>query len=105
MSVNLDNMASDFNCSIDDVKSLLTGVVSQVMGFIDIIEGSIPSNDFESIKIASEMISQEVNSFDLTDIKSSVSSIVSASNAEDIDSVNSSFLSLKSAIGDLNNIL
>ncbi|MBL0721113.1 MAG: hypothetical protein JJV88_00870 [Sulfurovum sp.] len=103
MSINLDSMASDFNCSIDDVKSLLTGVVSQVNSFVEIIEVSITSSDFEAVKIASEMILQEVKSFHVSDITSAVSSLISASNSEDIDGVNNSFNSLKSAISDLNN--
>ncbi|SFV50880.1 hypothetical protein MNB_SV-9-1216 [hydrothermal vent metagenome] len=104
MSINLENMASEFNCSIDDIKNLLGGVASQIIVFTDMIESSIPSSDFETIKIASGMIMQEINGFDLSDIKSSVSDIISASNSEDIDSANSSFTSLKSAISDLNNI-
>jgi len=105
MSVNLENIASDLNCSVDDVKILLREVVLHIVSFIEITEVSIPSNGFKDIEIASTIVINEIKIFDLDYIKSSINSIVSAAKAQDIDALNSSLDSLKNAYSELNNLL
>jgi len=105
MSIDLDSIASNFNCSVDDVKGLLENVFVQVSSFVEIIEFSVSSGDFSSIKIALDMIILEINHFGLIDMESAISLLGSFCDSEDIDGVNSSFLFFKSSLLDLNSVL
>jgi len=101
MGVDLEKVASSFNCSVIDVKELLVNVVVQVSSFIDILEIAVSSSDFSSIDISIDMIIHEINHFELVDILDSVNSLSVSSSNRDIDEVLVSFDKLKSSFNEL----
>ncbi len=101
MSIDLESIASEFKCSVDDVKGMLVGIVSELNNITQIIEASIRSNDFESIVMASGMITTHINHFQLNDIEVSTKSLINSANAKDIFNCQSNLNSLKVAIAEL----
>ncbi|MFK5975408.1 MAG: hypothetical protein QM493_02760 [Sulfurovum sp.] len=98
MSINLDEIASSFGCSVGDVKELLGGMITESSNIIEIIETSIVSEDYDSIIMASEMIKGKINHFQLTDMDSAIDAIIASGKAEDKAGSQTHFNSLKSAL-------
>jgi len=98
MGVNLDAIASDFGCSVDDVKGMLMGITAELPDIVDIIDTSIASDDFSSVVMATDMVKSKINHFNLTDMESAVASLTDSANAGDKAGAESSFAALKSAI-------
>jgi hypothetical protein len=105
MSVDLESIASEFKCSVDDVKGMLVGIVSELNNIVEIIEISINSDDFESIVMASGMINTHIGHFQLNDIEASTKSLINSANAKDISSCQSNFTSLKAGITQLETLV
>lgn len=98
MSINLDAIASNFGCSVGDVKELLGGLVAELSNIMEIIDTSIVSDDFDSIIMASQMLKEKINHFELTDMESAIDAIISSASSGDKATSQTHFNSLKSAL-------
>jgi len=105
MSIDLGAIASNFKCSVDDVKGMLGGIYAELPNIVDIISVSIESNDCGSVVMASDMITSQINHFNLTDIESAISALVASANANDQTACVSHFESLKVAINEIEGLL
>ncbi len=105
MSIDLSAIATNFNCSVDEVKGMLTEVSAELPNIIDIINVSIDSEDFTSVIMASDMITTHISHFQLTTMQTAVNSLIASANTSDKASCESHFQSLKDAISELESIL
>ncbi len=105
MSIDLNAIALDFNCSVDEVKAMLLGVTAELPNIVDIINASIDSQDFSSVVMASDMITAQINHFNLTTIQTAIDALIASANAGDTAGCQSHFQSLKSAISELEGVL
>jgi len=105
MSVDLNALASDFGCSTDDVKVMLSEIVVSLDDIFVAIDALIEENDCASIAELGEMVKGKINHFNLEEMNASASGLVDAASSGDSDGCKSSFGALKANLDEVKGLL
>lgn len=105
MSVDLNALASDFGCSTDDVKAMLSEIVVSLDDIFVAIEALIDENDCASIAELGEMVKAKINHFNLADMNTAATSLSDAANIGDSDACKASYGSLKAALDEVKGLI
>jgi len=105
MSVDINALASDFGCSTDDVKVMLSEIVVSLDDIFVAIEATIADNDCSAIAELGGMVQAKINHFHITDMDKAAESLISAANASDSSGCQSSFASLKAVLDEVKGLI
>ncbi len=101
MSVDLDAIAGNFKCSVEDVKVMLGGITAELPDYIAIVDGAVGSADFSTIIMAVDMIKGKINHFNLSDMENALASLEASASASDKAGCESAFAALNGAMAEL----
>jgi len=105
MSVDLNALASDFGCSTDDVKTMLSEIVVSLDDIFVAIEALIGENDCSSIAELGEMVKAKINHFNIADMDAAATSLSDAANAGDSDGCKASYATLKAVLDEIKGLI
>jgi|GEM_PF-1271672 len=105
MSVDLNALASDFGCSTDDVKEMLSEIVVSLDDIFVAIEVTIADNDCGAVAELGGMVQSKINHFHITDMDSAAAALIDAANGGDSAACKSSYDSLKAVLDEVKGLI
>jgi hypothetical protein len=105
MSVDLNALASDFGCSTDDVKVMLSEIVVSLDDIFVAIDALVGENDCGAVAELGEMVKSKINHFQISEMDSAANGLINAANAGDSDGCLSNFASLKSVLDEIKGLI
>ncbi|MBN2824598.1 MAG: hypothetical protein JXQ76_04680 [Campylobacterales bacterium] len=105
MSVDINALASDFGCSVDDVKIMLSEIVVSLEDIYVAIEALLGQNDCSAVAELGGMVQAKINHFHIKDMDSAAASLINAANSGDGAGCHAAFDSLKAVLDEVKGLI
>ncbi|KIM08933.1 MAG: hypothetical protein KU38_09580 [Sulfurovum sp. FS08-3] len=105
MSVDINALASDFGCSTDDVKVMLSEIVVSLDDIYVAIEALLGENDCGAVAELGGMVQAKINHFHIKDMDVAAASLVEAANAGNAAGCQASFASLQAVLNEVKGLI
>ncbi len=95
MSLDINKLASEFDCTVEEIKELTGVFMGEAKDMFEMISFALESNDFEHITIGAESIIIAAQNLHLSDIKEAADQMLSSSVAQDKEACSKNFAAMQ----------
>ncbi|RLA72823.1 MAG: hypothetical protein DRG24_01940 [Epsilonproteobacteria bacterium] len=101
MSLDINNLASEFGCTVEDIKELIGSFIQESKDMFEVIILSLEGNDYESINMGAESIKIGAQNLQLSDMQKIADEMLSCAVAQDKERCSETFATMQALLSEL----
>ena len=101
MSLDLNNLASEFGCTVDDIKELIGSFIQESKDMFEVISLSLEGNDYESINMGAESIKTSAQNLQLSDMQKIANEMLSCAATQNKETCLETFSTMQALLLEL----
>ena len=105
MSLDINGLASEFGCSIDDIKELIGSFIQESKDMFEVISISLDGDDFDNIHMGADAIKTGAQNIQLLHMQQIAEKMLSGATAQDQESCSEAFTAMKAHLSELESVI